>query len=343
MRTLIMLMAVLCSTGLAWSQPPQYKLIDLGPVMALDVSESGQVVGIDTRAQQAARLRPSGAQLLPNLEGGYFSRATGSNLWAQVVGYSSAGAHGLHTHAVVWDRNGDPEDLGTLGGENLFSAATATSLTATITGYADAAVGEAVVPVAWVGRIIMELPTLGGAAGFADDVNDYGVIVGESQDQDGEWHATLWDVDGIAQNLQPAALSGSSRARDINRYGVVVGEGVTAGMRYAFRWSARDGFQALPPAAGDVASAAAGVNAAGVVVGISIGQGNDFFATAQRAVMWHRGSVYVLSDLITNLPGGWQLTNAVGISRGGSIAGTGTYNGQRRSWLLVPCAGRKCA
>jgi uncharacterized membrane protein len=337
------ILAACLAASVAAAQPPQYRLIDLGAVIATDINDAAQVVGAVTASQQAARLRATGAQSLPPLPGGYFSRANGSNLLAEVVGYSSTGAYGLQTHATQWDRNGNPTDLGTLGSTNLFSAATDNNLTDTISGYADDATGERVVPVVWVGGVALELDTLGGLAGYADTINDYGVVVGESQALSGEWHATLWDIDGIPRDLHPEGLGGSSRARAINRYGVVVGEGVMANIQYGFLWSEMVGFMRLPARPGDVGNAASGINASGTVVGYSLPPNTGTFPPpVEVGVLWHHGVPYRLTDLIPAPHDGWQLTRPVGISRGGSIAGTGTYQGQRRSWLLVPCRGRKC-
>ncbi len=56
-----------------------------------------------------------------------------------------------------------------------------------------------------------------------------------------------------------------------------------------------------------------------------------------RAVIWDGGQMKDLNTLI-EAGSGWVLTSANAINESGQIAGTGTFNGRQRAFLLTPGA-----
>ena len=57
--------------------------------------------------------------------------------------------------------------------------------------------------------------------------------------------------------------------------------------------------------------------------------------TEKRAVVWNRGHIHDLNDLIPQ-NSGWLLLSASDINERGQIVGFGLHNGQQRSFLLTP-------
>ena len=55
-----------------------------------------------------------------------------------------------------------------------------------------------------------------------------------------------------------------------------------------------------------------------------------------HAVLFRSGQVLDLNQLVTNLPDGWTLESAAAINDAGQIAGTGTFLGVPRAFLLSP-------
>ena len=87
------------------------------------------------------------------------------------------------------------------------------------------------------------LPTLPGGEGFAHayDINNSGVIVGDSRDSVNDRHAIIWNRATLSQDLgfMGAAYSwfnDFSSARGINDLGDIVGEGLIGQDPHAFLW-----------------------------------------------------------------------------------------------------------
>jgi probable HAF family extracellular repeat protein len=87
------------------------------------------------------------------------------------------------------------------------------------------------------------LPTLPGGEAFAHayDINNSGVIVGDSRDSTFDTHALVWNRTTLAQDLgfMGAAFSwfsDFSSARGINDLGDIVGEGLIGQDAHAFLW-----------------------------------------------------------------------------------------------------------
>lgn len=76
---------------------------------------------------------------------------------------------------------------------------------------------------------IAALPTLGGAEGEANGINNLGQVVGRAQDASGRFRAVRWDPDGGVVDLGVLPGGRYSVARRINNRGEVAGLSHTAG------------------------------------------------------------------------------------------------------------------
>src|SRR6266436_2303410 len=165
-----------------------YEVHDLGAGAFVDsINDAGVMAGsIQNPEQQAAQFQvnrvPFPLDFLPE---GTMSRANAINQRGAMVGYSTTGHLGLHTHAFRWTAAQGMQDLGTMGDATLFSAATDLNETETIVGYADQAPSALhpppIRPVVWIAGHLADLGTLGGANGSADAINSQGDIVWQSQ------------------------------------------------------------------------------------------------------------------------------------------------------------------
>jgi probable HAF family extracellular repeat protein len=224
---------------------------------AFGINDPGQVVGFaedgvadatcvtSTPFQayrfQAVKWEKNGdIHVLPALSemGDTVAFAFGINSRGQAVGSSGTcatqglpPAHVTGLHAVVWDRNGSPTYLGTLGdaANTMFNAATAINDMGDVVGtsqYTDGTIHSFL----WTKGVGMQdLGTLPGAfatiAGCCDTVNNRDEVVGFSIDEFG-FTAFLWQ-DGAMVDLNTLTPSGSplylQTASSINEKGEITG------------------------------------------------------------------------------------------------------------------------
>lgn len=175
---------------------------------------------------------------LPLLPDDLSGVTTGINDYGQVVGFAGTGqCANEFFHAMLW-QNGEPQDLGNLGGTNNNQAqfinnrrqvVGLSDLPGDLTGHA----------FLWQSGVMSDLGTVTGdfsSAGFA--INDKDQIVGQSCDVDFNCRAFLWE-DGTLTDLNTLTVANSplylAVAYSINSRGIITGLGITsAGEAHAY-------------------------------------------------------------------------------------------------------------
>ena len=155
-----------------------------GNANAMAVNDDGVVVGAIWSPTVSAHAYRWERGVLINLSypGAIYSDAQGINNDGVVVGrYWSYDGPFAHVHAVSWKANGNPVDLGSLGGAFSSSEALGINASGTIVGLASTADGLVRRPVRFRRPgVVEDLGTLGGSYGVARAISDTGFIVGES-------------------------------------------------------------------------------------------------------------------------------------------------------------------
>jgi probable HAF family extracellular repeat protein len=185
---------------------------------------------------------------LPLLSGDTVGFAMGINDHGQAVGASGACANTVlpgfaaAPHAVLWESDGTPVNLGNLGGTVNTSILAVGNFAAAINNRG-MVVGQSTLegnttfhPFLWTRQTgILDLGVLSGdLVGIATDVNNQGVIVGASVSapgpSSGNARAYIWEQ-GKMTDLNELAANGNSlyllTAFSINDAGVIAGFGVT--------------------------------------------------------------------------------------------------------------------
>jgi probable HAF family extracellular repeat protein len=188
---------------------------------------------------------------LPPFPGGFSSYATGVNNRGQIVGWAENGVHDptcdtatqiLQFRAVIWQPNGDMQELPPLPGDST-SAATAINDRGQVVGIS----------------------------------GDCGVAVGSVSAR----HAVLWES-GVPHDLGNIGGDAWNTPTAINNRGVIVGFANlapgTARNFEAFIWTSSTAMKSLGKIPGDLRSEALGINDRGQIVGLSRGGPNLFRA-----------------------------------------------------------------
>jgi len=195
---------------------------------ALGINNSGHVAGwaINGAFQMHALLWSGGMADLGALSGGDTSFGYGINDAGQVAGWGKVGTYpALSEHAFLW--SGSMQDLGTLGWAH--STARGLNDNGEVVGYLVNANQDD-----WHAFVSQGggMQDLGGTQSVAWDINNAGLIVGESGQ-----HAVLWDG-GQMQDLNTLIPADSGwvlrSARGINNRGQIVGTGTFNGQTRAF-------------------------------------------------------------------------------------------------------------
>ncbi len=242
-----------------------------------------------------------------------------------------------------WTVSGGPQNLGLLPGAIGGGLATGISGDTTIVvGWSGAADGN-IYGVKWTSPgTMIALPSLSGGA-FGNSAygisSDGSIIVGGSTWTGSGYRACRWLPGNIVQNLGALPSATDSRAYAISKNnGVIVGDcQIPTGDRM-FRYIGA--MQNLGTPLGTTDSYSRSTNYDGQVV-----TGRAKIATnTYRAAYWSTTvGIKDLATYVTSLGGnltGWVLLEAWGVSNDGSaIAGTGTFNGATRAFLIknLPC------
>lgn len=251
-------------------------MVDLGingaaSIQALAINDLGQVAGVRGGVGAGSNLgffwSDGVTTLIPSFEGEDLSISSPQDLnnTGKVVGFSRG--LDLRFHAFVWTKTGGLKDLGTLGG-NAFAE-----------GINDAGqiVGSSNLPSGtrhaflWENGVMSDLGTLGGNVSVAFDINNDGVVLGESQTETsgGQKVPFLWTAE---DGMQPIPLLPGMvfDAQAINDAAHVVGTihvEQTVNTLMAVIWTPSDGFVRLPTS-GFQGGRALGLNDVGLVVGL---------------------------------------------------------------------------
>jgi len=143
------------------------------------------------------------------------------------------------------------------------------------------------------------------------------------------WEACIWD-NGVPSTMGVLPGATSSWSRTINEAGQA---GVNSGNRAAL-WDSGI-LTPLGELPGRPYSWAFGINESKQIVGESFVERVGDERIGQHAFLWTNGVLFDLNNLIDEDPG-WEFLVARGINDYGQIVGLGTYNGERRRFLLTP-------
>jgi probable HAF family extracellular repeat protein len=216
---------------------------------------TGGILPVLWRDGQTYDLQPLGGQ--------QFAEVYDINNQGQMVGESLNGnfLNPTTMRATLFSLDGDPVDLGTLGGAK--SSATSINDYGDIVGLADNALGQSHAFL-YKNGVMQDLGTLGGTTSNANCINNRGEVVGRSTLANGAVHGFLYK-DGTMYDL--GTLGGASTvAFAINDKGETVGfSRVSSGQAHAFLY--KDGVMNDLGTLGGTDSRAYGINNRGEIVG----------------------------------------------------------------------------
>src|SRR5947208_131035 len=284
----------------------RYKLIDLGTLggpnsteghQAPIVSNSGAVIGIadtllpdpacpsDCFIGHAFRWEKGVLTDLGTIPGGNNSDAVWLNSLGQVVGESENGVIdplvGVpENKAVLWQKDGQITDLGTLGGNS--SLALAINDRGQIVG---GALNDILHPFLWDGAKLLDLGTLGGSFGLARAINDAGDVAGAATTANDEAvHAFVWR-EGKMIDLGTVSGDSCSLTHFMNARSQVVGSSFDCSdfvELHGFLWQPGgpmiDLNQFVPPGSGLIVTDGEGINDRGEIAGSALLPNGDFHA-----------------------------------------------------------------
>ncbi len=325
----------------------QYHLTDLGEIFVnplitstdrvgcLALNDKGQVAGsalFPGSVNEHAFLYSDGIrQDLGTLAGG-FSAGCGINNKGQVTGYSryvNPLVQRTMWHAFLYS-HGAMQDLGLLVGAPLHAFSVGYGIGRKgVTGFGPM-LGEASHHAfLYSDGVMQEVGTLGTSSSEGNAINDKGQVTGSAGEQ-----AFL----STGGNLKMLGTLGGSRSvgYGINNKGQVTGAAALAGdvARHAFVYS--DGvMEDLGCLDGDTDCHGLGINERGLIAGVS-GTWNPADFTTRRAVLYRKGTVRDLNELVDASGTGWHLHMADGVNDSGQIVGKGIFNGGWHAFLLTP-------
>jgi probable HAF family extracellular repeat protein len=305
-------MAVAASgaSGERGSTQARWVITDLGPGVAVDINERGQVVG------GGAWIWQKGEKAQLGTLGGPSSSVRAINNAGQVIG-GSLTRKPAKGHSFLW-QNGKMIDLAPLGAIAINDRGQVVGAASTASGNSHAFL--------WENGKLRDLGSLGGPTSGAVAINNHGQIVGSAdtkmKDRNGTSisHAFLWEK-GKMRDLGTLGRGYTNcGAADINERGQVVGSCFNptsrqgrqpSGTEHAFLW--QDGsMRDLGTLGGNPPwSSAVAINDRGWVIGNSPPIWN------WRAFLWRNGTI---TDLGT-LGAGGHHSEAVAINNRGQVIG----------------------
>jgi MYXO-CTERM domain-containing protein len=256
------------------------------------------------------------------------SQAHGINESGTAVGQVSY--HNGPTRAAVFS-NGSVQILGTLGGT--YSSGNAINASGQVAGISSTASGDQHGFVTRADGSLVDIDTLGGAAGSdANAINDLGVVTGYiGIDAQSDAYRAYIYANGSLQTL--GTLGGNySQGYAINNAGMVAGYAYLAGDEVSHAFLYANGLMLDIGGFGGNDSYATGINEAGSVVGTANNSSYDY-----RAFLYSDGKFQDLNNLIDSSLG-WTLVSAFDINDRGQIAARGCKAGNQCADLLLTLA-----
>lgn len=312
----LLLLAILLSG--AWGQATprerpasRYQIIEI-PLRPLSISNSEWVAGTTQDQHAATWTSKSGIYRIPLPPEFSFSECAGINSHGEAVGTTSTADSSRRV--AFWSRQ---SQVVLLPGEQ--SRANAINDAGEIVGQTILPGSKTAAPVLWKNGSSIDLKIC--CAGSARSINENSLVVGDTYDKEGRYHAFLWSA---AHGTQMLAVPGEeySSALALNSRGEIMLKATPGGL---FLYSGR----ALHPV--DIPRATPrAMNQNGIVVG-SFGPNPD----AQRAFVWDK--THGLRDLNTLIPtkSGWKLEVASDINERGEIIGWGDHGGVENAGFLL--------
>ncbi|MEJ7846431.1 MAG: hypothetical protein WKF93_12380 [Acidimicrobiales bacterium] len=241
-------------------------------------------------------------------------------------------------HAVVWDRAGNPRDLGILAGSNDFSRAYAVA-GGLVVGESDNDSPRAFRTTVDPGPL-EQLGTLGGATAVAHGVNADGMVVGASSNGSASRPFAL--LAGASDPVDLGSLDGRTttpgRAWAVSEGGAVAGVSRnTAGVGQATRWRLHNGVRG--PRLGAPEALVAPIDGTGFSQGFAIdGQrrvvGEYAVGTDYRAVQWSReGTPRPLDSLGRRFARANDIAGGVTVGHVSGFYGFPTVDGRAVAWF----------
>ena len=214
--------------------------------LASDVNDRGQITGFSANTVPdsfsllgfATQTRPFLWQHGVMRELGTFGGPDGAayliNELGQIVGQFTLDSNpnpttGFPTtHSILWEPNGTPVDLGTLGGTNV-NPWWINNL-GQVVGQANLPGDSTYHAYSWDKGVLTDIGTLGGNLSVAFNVNDAGEVVGRADVPGSQTHhAFLWKH-GVMTDLGTTAGDPCATAFFVNSLGQIVGDGGPCGV-----------------------------------------------------------------------------------------------------------------
>lgn len=321
-QLLVLLLTLFLAAAYGQTKPkespvPRYQLVEL-PLRPLSVSNSEWVAGTTYDQHAATWNVKAGLYRIPLPTEFSFSECVSINFRGEAVGTASTAdssrrvAFVLRQSKVVF-----------LPGEQ--SRANSINEAGRIVGQAILSGGKVAGPVLWKNDFPIDLKIC--CAGSARSINGQSLIVGDTYDQEGRYHAFLWNaVHGAHLLMVPGEEYSSALA--LNSRGDFVVKATPGGL---FLYSGGK----LEPI--DIPKGTPrALNEHGIVVG-SFGPSPE----AQRAFVWDKA--HGLQDLNTLIApnSGWKLEVASSINDRGEIVGWGDHGGVENAGFLLRVSGNR--
>ena len=294
---------------------PRYQIIEL-PLRPLSISNSDWVAGATGDQHAATWNSDAGISRIPLPPEFSFSESSSINSRGEAVGTATTADSSRRVAFVLRQ-----DKVVLLPGEQ--SRANSISDNGWIAGQTVISGSRAAAPVLWKNGSIIDLKIC--CAGVARSVNRHGLIVGDTYDKQGRYHAFVWDAGHGARQLTVPGEEFSS-ALALNDLGTILLKATPGGL---FLYSGGK----LEPI--DIPKGTPrAMNDHGILVG-SFGPNPE----AQRAFVWDRA--HGMQDLSTLIPAnsGWTLEVASGVNDRGEIVGWGDHGGEENVGFLIRLKG----